>query len=130
MALVTVKLLVEIFVMSICSSPIITVWPVANWIPSSTATVVLAVIMDASFRSVPAVFFKLAITPDTGHFKVLFTGTESVLGTVLTDLDAGVWLAPRLGRLGIVGFQPIVIGRPSVIEGLIVVVSSFNDVSE
>ena len=52
-ARVTVRLLPEIPVTSICSVPIRAVWPISNWLPSSTATVVLVVVLEASLRLVP-----------------------------------------------------------------------------
>jgi len=52
-ARVTVRLLPEIPVTRICNVPIRTVWPISSWVPSSTATVVLVVPMEAPLRSVP-----------------------------------------------------------------------------
>ena len=52
-ARVTVRLLPEIPVTRICNVPIRTVWPISSWVPSSTATVVLVVPMEAPLRLVP-----------------------------------------------------------------------------
>jgi len=52
---------------------------------------------------------------------VLLAAGERGFCAVLPDPYGGVRLAPGLGRLGVVRFEPVVIGRPGIVEGLIVV---------